>query len=138
MSSVISSPYALPVGPTRLAESNTSIPPPEPRSSTVSPSFSSASAVGLPQPSEAFTANSGKASTWPLSYKSRVIGSTSVPQLEAPQQELPLPAVTRRAAAPYFSFTTSLICFGIEYSFYQRQQTIFLGSMALFLVQHSA
>ena len=35
------------------ADSSTSMPPPEPRSSTVSPGFSSASAVGLPQPSEA-------------------------------------------------------------------------------------
>ena len=37
-------------GPTRWAESRTSMPPPEPRSSTVSPSRSSATAVGLPQP----------------------------------------------------------------------------------------
>src|ERR1043166_3233400 len=38
------------------------------------------------------------------------MGSMSVPQeAEAPQQELPSPAVTRRAAAPYRSFTTSLI-----------------------------
>ena len=34
----MSSPYALPAGPTRRADSSTSIPPPEPRSSTVSPS----------------------------------------------------------------------------------------------------
>src|SRR3989442_1516032 len=31
----MSRPYAFPVGPTRLAESSTSMPPPEPRSSTV-------------------------------------------------------------------------------------------------------
>src|SRR5512136_819300 len=38
------------------------------------------------------------------------MGSMSVPQeAEAPQQELPSPLVTRRAAAPYRSFTTSLI-----------------------------
>ena len=42
-----------PVGPTRFAERITSMPPPEPRSSTVSPSCRSATAVGLPQPSEA-------------------------------------------------------------------------------------
>jgi len=59
ISSVMSRPYALPVGPTRLADSSTSMPPPEPRSSTVSPAFSSASAVGLPQPSDASTAASG-------------------------------------------------------------------------------
>ena len=34
----MSSPYAFPVGPTRFADSRTSIPPPEPRSRTVSPS----------------------------------------------------------------------------------------------------
>jgi hypothetical protein len=34
-------------GPGRLAESNTSIPPPEPRSSTRSPGCSSAAAVGF-------------------------------------------------------------------------------------------
>src|SRR5579872_2466765 len=35
------------------------------------------------------------------------MGSTSVPQGEAPQQELSAPATTRRAASPYFSLTTS-------------------------------
>jgi hypothetical protein len=59
ISSVMSRPYATPVGPTRLAERITSMPPPEPRSSTVSPSRSSATAVGLPQPSDANTAASG-------------------------------------------------------------------------------
>ncbi len=38
-------------GPTRFADKITSIPPPEPRSSTASPGRSSATAVGLPQPS---------------------------------------------------------------------------------------
>ena len=47
ISSVMSSPYALPSGPTRRAESKTSMPPPEPRSSTISPARNSASAVGL-------------------------------------------------------------------------------------------
>ena len=36
------------------------MPPPEPRSSTVSPSCRSATAVGLPQPSEASAAASGE------------------------------------------------------------------------------
>ena len=36
------------------------MPPPEPRSRTVSPAFSSASAVGLPQPSDASSAVSGQ------------------------------------------------------------------------------
>ncbi len=42
--------------PTRRAEISTSAPAPEPRSSTVSPSCRSATAVGTPQPSEASTA----------------------------------------------------------------------------------
>src|SRR5215475_15893453 len=38
------------------------------------------------------------------------MGSTSAPQhAEAPQHELPSPVLTRRAASPYFSFTTSLM-----------------------------
>ena len=37
------------------------------------------------------------------------MGSTSVPHADAPQHELFSPAKTRRAASPYFSFTTSLI-----------------------------
>ena len=40
-------------GPTRRADKSTSMPPPDPRSSTVSPGFNSARAVGLPQPSDA-------------------------------------------------------------------------------------
>ena len=67
ISSVMSRPYALPVGPTRLAESRTSIPPPEPRSSTVSPRRSSASAVGFPQPSDAATACAGRSAVSPAS-----------------------------------------------------------------------
>jgi hypothetical protein len=67
ISSVMSSPYAFPVGPTRLAESSTSMPPPEPRSSTVSPAPSAATAVGLPQPSEAIVAVSGSSSRSPAS-----------------------------------------------------------------------
>ncbi len=59
ISSVMSIPYANPVGPTRLADSSTSMPPPEPRSRTTSPSRSSARSVGLPQPSDAMTAPSG-------------------------------------------------------------------------------
>jgi hypothetical protein len=60
ISSVMSNPYAVPLGPTRFADRITSIPPPEPRSSTVSPSCSSATAIGLPQPSEASVAASGR------------------------------------------------------------------------------
>ena len=56
----------MPVGPTRLADRSTSIPPPEPRSSTVSPGASSASAVGLPHPSEAATASTGSSAVSPV------------------------------------------------------------------------
>src|SRR5271156_5621572 len=83
------------------------MPPPEPRSRTVSPALSFASAVGFPQPSEADSASAG---IWPdcaASYRFDVIGSQ--PQLVAgvaPQHELP-PVVTRSAALPYFSFTAS-------------------------------
>jgi hypothetical protein len=106
ISSVMSNPYALPVGPTRRADNSTSIPPPEPRSSTVSPAFSLASAVGLPQPRDAFMASSG---IWPASdasYKFEVIGSHDVPAGDAPQQELP-PDRARVAASAYFSRTVS-------------------------------
>src|SRR5580693_8002210 len=110
ISSVISSPYAFPVGPTRRAESSTSTPPPEPRSRTVSPALSLASAVGFPQPSEASIASAGISLTCAASYRFDVIGSH--PQLVeaavAPQQELP-PVVARSAASPYFSFTASLM-----------------------------
>ena len=43
--------------------SSTSMPLPDPRSSTVSPGLSSARAVGLPQPSEASTAAAGSSRT---------------------------------------------------------------------------
>ena len=59
ISSVMSSPIARPVGPTRRAEISTSAPAPDPRSRTVSPSCSSATAVGTPQPSDALIAASG-------------------------------------------------------------------------------
>ena len=44
---------------TRRAESSTSIPPPDPKSSTTSPGLSFASAVGFPQPNDASIASSG-------------------------------------------------------------------------------
>src|SRR5579884_996043 len=100
IASVISSPQAKPVAPTRFAESKTSMPPPLPRSSTRSPAFNSASAVGLPQPSEARAAAIGNVPSSSLLYKSLVIGSpdaavqqppllVSVLQQVGPQQALP-------------------------------------------------
>src|SRR5208282_2567429 len=107
--SVISRPYALPVGPTRFAESRTSTPPPEPRSTTTSPAFSFANAVGFPHPKEASMASSGTCPAWEESYRLEVIGSQPNPRAAvAPQQLLP-PVFTRKAAWPYFSFTTFLI-----------------------------
>src|SRR5437016_4289770 len=107
ISSVMSSPYALPVGPTRLAESRTSMPPPEPRSRTTSPGFNFASAVGFPQPSEACSASPGTCCICAASYKLEVIGSQPDPLASAvPQQLLLFPL---SAASPYFSLTISLI-----------------------------
>src|SRR5256885_3328771 len=87
---------------TRRAESRTSIPPPDPRSSTISPSCSSANAVGLPQPSEASRAPSGSAAVSAASYRFELTGS----QLQLPPCP---PPSTRVAAWPYFAFTVSLI-----------------------------
>src|SRR5699024_6822569 len=70
---------ANPVGPTRHAESSTSMPPPELRSSTRSPSCSSATAVGLPQPKLASTASNGSPAAVASSYrpapKLRLVGA---------------------------------------------------------------
>src|SRR5690606_29333153 len=94
ISSVMSRPYTLPAGPTRRALSSASMPPPLPRSSTTSPGLSSASAVGLPQPSDARTARSGSAAVAASSYRSREIGSTDSdsvdpfdPQHSGPQHD---------------------------------------------------
>src|ERR1700722_1026245 len=114
------------------------MPPPEPRSRTVSPALSFASAVGFPQPSEASIASAG---IWPdcaASYRFEVIGSQ--PQLfagAAPQHELP-PVVTRSAALPYFSFTTSLMFVSVMMSPYLQIWITSRGDTALFRVQHSA
>src|SRR6185436_14629246 len=84
-----------------------SIRPPEPRSSTVSPSWSSANAVGLPQPSDARSAAEGRPWVSPTAYRSRVMGSLPVPHEDEPQQLLAAPDAARRAACPYFFCTTS-------------------------------
>ena len=63
-----------PVGPTRRADSNTSMPPPDPRSRTISPSCSSVSAVGLPQPSDASTASAGSDRSLGLGIEIRADG----------------------------------------------------------------
>src|SRR4029079_11888008 len=121
ISSVMSRPNAFPDGPRRCADRRTSIPPPEPRSRTVSPGLSCASAVGLPQPSDARTAASGSSLVSPVTYRFAVIGSTVPSSAAPPQQELTgpqhdapaafalsTPSSTRRAAAPYFSRTVAV------------------------------
>src|SRR5688572_16065198 len=104
----MSSPYALPVGPTRRAESRTSSPPPEPRSSTNSPGRRSARAVGLPQPSDAASASAGSAAVSPHPYRFEVTGSAA-PREDAVLHPVVPPAVTRSAARPYLSFTLALM-----------------------------
>src|SRR5919197_2773859 len=99
----MSRPYALPVGPTRLAESNTSMPPPDPRSRTVWPGSSRINAVGLPQPSDAATAPSGRSPVSAVDYRFDVIGS-SAPQHPA----FAGASVTDAAIAPYLSSTACL------------------------------
>src|SRR5262249_19984233 len=81
------------------------MPPPDPRSRTVSPGFNRARAVGFPHPRDASTAVSGRSPFWASSYRLLVIGSAPPPQVDGaePQQALP-PVVARRAACPYFSF----------------------------------
>ena len=69
----MSRPIARPVGPTRFAERSTSMPPPDPRSRTRSPSRRSATAVGLPQPSDARTAASGSSARSRAEYSSAPI-----------------------------------------------------------------
>src|ERR1700757_2526482 len=110
----MSRPYAFPVGPTRFAERSTSIPPPDPRSSTVSPAFSCASAVGFPQPRDAATALLGRPSNSPVAYRFDEIGSQHA--FASPPQPQPLcsdlsaaSCITRFAASPYLLFTTSLM-----------------------------
>src|SRR5215469_12131952 len=94
MSSVMSTPYANPDGPTRRADSSTSMPPPEPRSRTRSPSCRSATATGLPQPRLASTASSGSPSVPPAPYSAAPTQSAGasasgpVPQHDA-SAELP-------------------------------------------------
>src|SRR5262249_20999691 len=71
-----------------------------------------ASAVGLPQPSEAATASAGSEAVSPSVYRFDVIGSAaaSVPQQAfVEQQEASPPATTFSAALPYLSFTTCLM-----------------------------
>ena len=64
------------------------MPPPEPRSRTVSPSRSSATATGLPQPRDARSAASGMPSRVAASYSSRPYVPEMSEQQPSPQQPL--------------------------------------------------
>src|SRR6478735_5080355 len=55
------------------------MPPPDPRSSTVSPSWRSATAVGLPQPRDASTAASGSSPRCSASYSCSPKPAVSAP-----------------------------------------------------------
>ena len=95
----MSTPITLPSGPTALAARKQSMPPPLPKSTTVSPAFSAPIAVGLPQPADAITASVGSPSTSWSVYR-----FVSVSQHESTQQ--PSAAL---ATSEYRSLTNSLI-----------------------------
>src|SRR5262245_31357646 len=98
----MSTPYTFPAGPTRLAESSTSMPPPDPRSRTVWPRSSSISAVGLPHPSEAASASAGSSDVSWSEYRFDEIGPAQA-QADGPQQLLRSePWEIERAIEPYF------------------------------------
>src|SRR6516165_4479122 len=108
----MSSPIALPVGPTRRAEIRTSAPAPDPRSSTVSPSCKSATAVGTPHPSDALIAVSGMSALDGSLYRAAPNTSPASPGLHvtdpvAQQPACPDPAEAALAAEAYLARTVS-------------------------------
>ena len=116
------------------------MPPPEPKSSTTSPGFKRARAVGFPQPSDASTASTGSPAFCCSSYRFAVIGSTAPAGAASdPQQQEAPPEITRSACPPYLSLTTSLIsiCVVLQASGLHSFM-IDSGFTALLRVQHSA
>src|SRR5581483_9464737 len=92
ISSVISRPYTYPPGPTRCAASSTSSPPPDPRSSTTSPAWRPAIAIGLPQPNEVVITSLGSAARVASPYSRSSVLAVSLQhelELDNPQQLLP-------------------------------------------------
>ena len=75
------------------------MPPPEPRSSTVSPSRSSATAVGLPHPSEASTAAPGSSERCSASYSASPNAGVPSPSQHEPLPQPALPVVIASAEA---------------------------------------
>src|SRR5450755_1926734 len=106
ISSVMSRPYAFPAGPTRRADRSTSMPPPEPRSRTVSPSRRPATAIGLPQPRLADTASSGTSLCSAAPYSWLPVPVSSSPWQVSAQVAIP-PPVTAFAACAYRARTRS-------------------------------
>src|SRR5260370_11393699 len=84
ISSVMSIPYAWPPGATRFAESNTSRPAPDPRSSTTCPGSSCASIVGLPQPRLTDSLS-------PIAFRSSAEYAPLHPQPDPPAWQQPAP-----------------------------------------------
>src|SRR5438552_3234940 len=90
----------------------TSIPPPEPRSSTTSPSSRAATARGLPHPSEARTAASGR---WPSSRAlyspgpKQALPPTPQAQDDPPQQSSSGPSAAMIASSAYLVRTAYFV-----------------------------
>ena len=87
--SVISTPYTYPPTPTRCAASSASRPPPDPRSSTISPSRSEASATGLPHPNDVVTTPDGSAAITSSPYSAISVGTASPPHPDGEPQHEP-------------------------------------------------
>src|SRR4051812_38678234 len=104
----MSRPIAFPCSPTRRALISRSAPAPEPRSSTISPSCRSATAVGTPQPSDAFSAASGASPASAEVYSAPPNTCVPVASVVAtPQQAAAGSAAAARAAAAYLARTVS-------------------------------
>src|SRR5512136_2250683 len=112
----MSTPMTFPLDPTLLAAIKTSIPPPDPRSRTVSPSLSDASATGLPQPSPMFAASGTflrSTSVYPIFLPISV--RFPVSQQEGEQQHEPWVW----AIEAYLSLTTFFVFFlSIDFHFF--------------------
>src|SRR4029078_7457472 len=122
MFSVMSIPMTLPLSFTIFAAKNTSIPAPEPKSTTIFPSCMSANLVGFPQPTPN-TDDSGiefnLSESYPISFDEvigEIITSVGLQQLsgEGMQQDSMFPL---KAIFPYcsliFSFNCNCLSIGI-------------------------
>src|SRR5579872_6962797 len=104
----MSMPITLPDFETLFADKNTSIPAPEPRSRTVSPSFRSANFIGAPQPTPKIDScgiDCNSFRSYPIIFTAS-IGESFVLHSPGMQQQSELPV---NAILPYLSFTLSFI-----------------------------